>query len=96
MPCSRPARRALTAFCNPQQEVTVVGDGTPRSARSQQHVDLERRGLERWLVGAVIVLLAAFFGLGLANVFGQKVETKSANAAAADLEVRSRAPSEAA
>jgi hypothetical protein len=53
----------------------------------KQHVDLERRGVERWLVGAVIVLLAAFLGLGLANVFGQKVETKSATAAAADLEV---------
>ncbi len=59
----------------------------PELLDRKQHVDLENRGLERWLVGAVIVLLAAFLGLGLANVFGQKIETKSATAAAADLEV---------
>ena len=53
----------------------------------KQHVDLEKRGLERWLVGAVIVVARGVSALGLANVFGQKVETKSATAAAADLEV---------
>ena len=35
-----------------------------------------------------VALLAAFLVVGLANVFGQKVETSSARAAAADLEVK--------
>jgi hypothetical protein len=64
--------------------VTALPDQLDR----KQHVDLERRDLERWLVGAGTVLFAAFLGLGLANVFGQRVETTSVQAAAADLEVK--------
>jgi hypothetical protein len=54
----------------------------------KQHVDLERRDLERWLVRLGIVLIAAFLGLGLANVFGQRVGTTSVDSAVADLEVK--------
>ena len=54
----------------------------------KQHVDLEHRDLEWWLTGAGALLLAAFLALALANVFGQKVQTATASAPAADLEVR--------
>jgi hypothetical protein len=54
----------------------------------KRHVDLEKRGLERWLLGAGLLLFAAFPVLGLLNVFGQRVETATATAAAADLEVK--------
>jgi hypothetical protein len=54
----------------------------------KRHVDLERRGLEQWLLRLGIVLFAAFLVAGLLNVFGQRVETSSASAAAADLEVK--------
>lgn len=54
----------------------------------KQHVDLEGGDLERWLPRAGIVLLAAFLVAGLANVFGQRVQTTSVEGAAADLEVK--------
>jgi hypothetical protein len=54
----------------------------------KRHVDLEERGLERWLLAAGLLLLAAFIGAGLANVFGQRVQTTRATAAAAELEVK--------
>jgi hypothetical protein len=54
----------------------------------KQHVDLEGHDLERWLMRAGIVLFAAFLGLGLANVFGQRVETASVSTSVADLEVK--------
>jgi hypothetical protein len=54
----------------------------------RQHVDLEGRDLERWLPRAGIVLLAAFLGVGLANVFGQRVQTTSVRSAVADLELK--------
>jgi hypothetical protein len=54
----------------------------------KEHVDLERRGLERWLVWLGIAVFAAFIGLGLANVFGQRVGTTSVSSAVADLEVK--------
>lgn len=53
----------------------------------KQHVDLEKRRLEQWLIWTGMVLLTAFLAAGLANIFGQKVETTSTTAAAADLEV---------
>ena len=53
----------------------------------KQHVDLENARLEPWLQRAGVVVLAAFLIAGLANVFGQKVETASATAAAADLDI---------
>jgi hypothetical protein len=64
--------------------VTALPDRLDR----KQHIDLERRGLERWLMGTGVVLLAVFLGLGLANVFGQRVETTSVSTAVADLEVK--------
>ena len=54
----------------------------------KQHVDLEGRNLERWFVWLGIAILAAFLGLGLANVFGQRVGTTSVSSAVADLEVK--------
>jgi hypothetical protein len=53
----------------------------------KRHVDVEERGLEQWLTRVGIALFAAFLVVGLLNVFGQKVETASATAPAADLEV---------
>jgi hypothetical protein len=64
--------------------VTALPDRLDR----KQHVDLEGRDLERWLPRAGIVLLAAFLAVGLANVFGQRVQTTSAEDAVADLEVK--------
>jgi hypothetical protein len=58
----------------------------------KRHLDLERRRLEPWLARAGIGLLAAFLGVGLANVFGQRVETTSVAAAVADLEVKRPRP----
>lgn len=52
----------------------------------ERHVEAERP-LERWLVRLGIALVAAFLIVGLANVFGQKVETTSATSAVADLGV---------
>ena len=60
----------------------------PDQLDRQQHVEVERRDLERWLRRVGVALLAAFLVVGLANVFGQKVDTSSASAAAADLEVK--------
>ena len=60
----------------------------PDQLDRQQHVEVERRDLERWLRRVGVALLAAFLVVGLANVLGQKVETSSASAAAADLEVK--------
>jgi hypothetical protein len=54
----------------------------------KQHVDVKGRDLERWVVRAGVVLLAIFLGLGLANVFGQRVEETSVSTAVADLEVK--------
>ena len=53
----------------------------------KRHVDLEKSSLEPWLQRAGVVVLAALLVAALANVFGQKVETASATAAAAELEV---------
>jgi hypothetical protein len=64
--------------------VTALPDQLDR----KHHVDLERRDLEWWLTGAGMLLLAVFLGLGLANVFGQRVGTTFVEAAAADLEVK--------
>ena len=60
----------------------------PELLDRKQHVDLEGRDLERWLPTAGIVLLAAFLVVGLANVFGQRVQTTSVESAVADLEVK--------
>jgi hypothetical protein len=54
----------------------------------KRHVDVKERGLEQWLTRVGIALFAAFLVVGLVNVFGQRVETASATAAAADLEVK--------
>jgi hypothetical protein len=63
--------------------VTALPDHLDR----KQHVDLEKRDLEQWLVWVGIVVFVVFLGAGLANVFGQKVGTASATSAAADLEL---------
>jgi hypothetical protein len=60
----------------------------PELLDRKRHVDLEGRRLEYWLLTAGILLLAAFVAVGLANVFGQKVETQSVTTAIADLEVK--------
>ena len=54
----------------------------------KQHVDLERRDIEQWLVWVGIVVFVVFLGAGLANVFGQKVGTASVTNAVADLEIQ--------
>jgi hypothetical protein len=60
----------------------------PELLDRKQHVDLEGRELERWFPRAGIFLLAAFLVIGLANVFGQRVETASVSTSIADLEVK--------
>ncbi|MGH3018280.1 MAG: hypothetical protein ACRDLU_07900 [Gaiellaceae bacterium] len=60
----------------------------PDHLERKQHIDVERRSLEWWLVRAGVIIFAAFLGVGLANVFGQRVETTSVAAAIADLEVK--------
>jgi hypothetical protein len=54
----------------------------------KRHVDLEQSSLEPWLQRVGIVVLAVLLVAALANVFGQKVESASATAAAADLEIK--------
>ena len=60
----------------------------PDHLERKQHVDLERRDIEQWLVWVGIVVFVVFLGAGLANVFGQKVRTASVTNAVADLEVQ--------
>ena len=60
----------------------------PDQLDRKRHVELESRGLEVWLPRAGVVVLLAFLALALANVFGQKIDTARATAAAADLELK--------
>ena len=57
----------------------------------RRHRDLEGRLLEPWVRRGLVLLLAAVFALALANVFGQRPETRAASAPAAEL--RLTAPS---
>jgi hypothetical protein len=45
----------------------------PEALVRKEHVELAGRDVEGWLRRAGLVLLAAFIGLGLANVFGQAI-----------------------
>jgi hypothetical protein len=64
--------------------VTALPDQLDR----KRHVELESRHLERWLPRAGVVVFLVLVALALANVFGQKVDTATATAAAADLELK--------
>jgi hypothetical protein len=64
--------------------VTALPDRLDR----KRHVELENRHFETWLPRVGVVVFAVFLAFGLASVFGQKVETTTAEAASADLEVK--------
>ena len=65
----------------------------PDQLDREEHVELKDQYLEVWLPRVGVLVFVAFVALALANIFGQKVDTATTRASAADLEVK--APSAA-
>lgn len=62
---------------------------TPDGIVLARHRDLQGRRYERWVRRGLLVLLASFIGLGLANVFGERPSGAKAASPVASLTVYS-------
>lgn len=59
----------------------------PELIEREAHVELRRRRVEPWARRVFLLALVAVSALGLASVFGQEPDTKTARADAADLKL---------